>query len=325
MNRKPDINLMLAGSTQISLIPGITSAGKTPELTFLTPALDSEILVEGECKSLDVPPMTPDGLPTPSLISKACLEISGIETLVVDGGMGIKPQCTYLHTGLEPARDGRKEPALPQASLAVSTGRYLGKLLLKHGRSVMISESIPGGTTTAQAVLSLLGIDIKTSSSFQINPSGLKDKVIGEMIDRHGIQNDPLKSISRVGDYTQEIALGVLSENEDSRIILSGGTQMAAIYYIASMLKLPMDNVEVWTTKQIMTDSRITMEYLVDPDHLKFSRTDMRKSRFDGIRRFEDGYVKEGAGMGGSMVLAEMEANSDRIIDSIDNIYKSFM
>ncbi|MCL4320784.1 MAG: nicotinate-nucleotide--dimethylbenzimidazole phosphoribosyltransferase [Candidatus Thermoplasmatota archaeon] len=325
MNRKPDINLIIAGNTQISLIPGITSAGQTPDLTFLTPALDSEILVEGECKSLDVPPMTPDGLPTPSLIARACLDISGLETLVVDGGMGIKPKCAYLHTHLNPARDGRKEMALPQASLAVSTGRYIGKTLLKNGRSIMISESIPGGTTTAQSVLSLLGLDIKTSSSFRINPTNLKSDVIEEMIQRHGIQNDPLKSISRVGDYTQEIALGIISENEDSKIVLSGGTQMATIYYIASSMKLPVDNLEVWTTKQVMKDSRKTMEYLVDPDHLRFSRTDLTKSRFDGIRRFEDGYVKEGAGMGGSMVLAEMEASTERIIKSIDDVYESFM
>ena len=54
------------------------------------------------------------------------------------------------------------------------------------------------------------------------NPSGV---IGGTSRDLHS----PSTSISesRVGDYTQEIALGIISENEDSKIVLSGGTQMA--------------------------------------------------------------------------------------------------
>ena len=325
MDKKPVLNLLISGSTYISTIPGVTSAGATPDLTLLTPALDSEILVEGQCKSLNVPPMTPEGLPTPSLVAKACLDLSDVSTMVVDAGMGVKPQCNYLHSGLKVALDGRYGFALPHAHDAVATGRYIAKSILKNVNSVMISESIPGGTTTAQAVLSLLGEKIETSSSFKDNPLTLKKEIISDIVKRHGIQNDPLKAVSRGGDYTQEVILGLLSENEGSEVILSGGTQMGTIYYIASMLKLPLENVEVWTSRQIKASSEKTMKFLVDKDHLKFSHTDFGKSRFEGIRKFEEGFVKEGAGMGGSLVLAESGNSGERIMNSIDHIYESFM
>ena len=44
MSSKDILFILLAGTTEVSKIPGISAAGETPELTALTPVLDSEII-----------------------------------------------------------------------------------------------------------------------------------------------------------------------------------------------------------------------------------------------------------------------------------------
>jgi len=62
--------VLVIGTTDVSLVPGITLAGATPELTHFTPAADAEYLLTGETRSLRGVPITPSGLPTPALISR---------------------------------------------------------------------------------------------------------------------------------------------------------------------------------------------------------------------------------------------------------------
>ena len=154
MNRKsPEINLLLCGSTEVSRITGISAAGANPDLTFLTPALDAELIDTGKCISMELPPMTPEGIPSPALITRVCSQITGIKTLAVNAGMKIKPKSTFIETGLEPAKDGSKEKALPQYDIAWKAGQKIGEMLEGRFDSVMISESIPGGTSTALSVM----------------------------------------------------------------------------------------------------------------------------------------------------------------------------
>ena len=64
--------------TETAEIPGITVAGTDPDFLKFTPPADAEFLHYGFCKSIDVIPMTPDGKPTPALLTKAALE-SGMQ------------------------------------------------------------------------------------------------------------------------------------------------------------------------------------------------------------------------------------------------------
>ena len=56
--------------TETSQIPGITFAGANPDLIKYTPAADSEFLYHGKCFSISGVPATPDGIPTPALLTR---------------------------------------------------------------------------------------------------------------------------------------------------------------------------------------------------------------------------------------------------------------
>ena len=56
--------------TETCEIPGITIAGADQEAIKYTPAADAEFLHYGFCKSIDKIPMTPDGKPTPAILTK---------------------------------------------------------------------------------------------------------------------------------------------------------------------------------------------------------------------------------------------------------------
>ena len=64
-----------------------------------------------------------------------------------------------------------------QVSHAVDYGRILGRSLASLTDCLIIGESIPGGTTTALAVLKAFGFDAKVSSSIPENPVELKNQI----------------------------------------------------------------------------------------------------------------------------------------------------
>lgn len=53
--------VLVIGTTDVSLIPGITVAGATPELTMFTPAADAEYLITGACRVIRGVPVTLTG------------------------------------------------------------------------------------------------------------------------------------------------------------------------------------------------------------------------------------------------------------------------
>ena len=67
---------LVTSYTETCEIPGITVAGADADFVKFTPAADAEYLHYGYCKSIDMMPMTPDGKPTPALLTKAALELS---------------------------------------------------------------------------------------------------------------------------------------------------------------------------------------------------------------------------------------------------------
>ena len=79
--------------------------------------------------SYDVVPMTEEGIPTPSIITRGANEISGIDTMIIDSGFVQDPAIPFIKTGLGAARDGSKEKALPGYESALAYGSYLGALI----------------------------------------------------------------------------------------------------------------------------------------------------------------------------------------------------
>jgi len=314
-NKDNTIFVLLAGTTEVSLVPGISSAGASPELTALTPTVDSEIVMRGKCYSLGVPPMTPEGIPTPAIVSWACLSSLKIPVLIVDTGMKIYPMVPYLYSNLGQAVDPRKGDALPKLDESFELGRYLAQILDGNYENIILAETIPGGTTTAYFVLNQIGFDLKTSSSLSVDPSDAKALLLSEAVKSRGRPVDDKDAIRKYGDYMLATATSMALETKRSRIILAGGTQMVVVYVLARKMGATSD-LYLGTTKWVYGHRTETIS-LIPENKLIVSNPDFNVFREEGLRLYEKGNVREGVGMGACLSLFKASGYSD------DSLYRS--
>ncbi len=324
--KQPGINVLFCGSTDVSRLNPVSSAGKDQNSTFITPAVDAEIILEGKTLSTNDPPMTPDGIPTPSIITRSALQLMDIPTMVVNAGLKYKPETPFFETGLRPALAGNIKTALPDVKQAIKCGVHLNRLLKDIHDPYMLSESVPGGTTTAQIAMSLWGKEFVSSSSMKINPTELKSKIVLDALSIHGVQSDPLKAITCGGDYMQALLLAFLSSKDDDHTVyLAGGTQMAVIWYMALELGFKMDNVYLCTTDLVMKGSGEQIRNIVSDDHILVSRLNYNLSTHKGIRLYAEDNVREGAGLGCSTYFAIQNFGMDKLMASVDQFYSTFI
>ena len=224
--------------TETCEIPGITFAGADKDSIKYTSPADAEYLYYGNCKTIDKIPMTPDGKPTPALLTKTALESSSISHVVINAGSKISPQLPFIQTGLTPGKNISVNPAMTdsQVAQAVNYGRIIGRTLASITDCLIIGESIPGGTTTALAVMKALGFKAKVSSSIPNNPVILKNQIANMALERLDSEN-PYDVIAKVGDPMIPFVTGMLSSaSEINPVLLAGGTQMAAVLAFASKI-----------------------------------------------------------------------------------------
>ena len=328
------------GSTETSLIEGITVAGASPQLTLYTPAADVEYLLLGRCKCMESIPITPEGIPTPALITRAALRLVDAPALVVDGGSYVKPSVPHVDVGGGPGRNIRAGLAIDYERVLESYRRSvaLGRELSKLCDYLVIGESVPAGTTTALAVLTALGVDAKNkvSSAMPNNPHGLKIKVAEEALMKAGLapssSNDPFEVVSRVGDPMMPCFAGlVVGAVDRAPVIMAGGTQMAAVAAVIKFLREDaLDNVVVGTTRWIIEDRSSDLRGLISQVAevpIAAAVLDFSRSSIEGLRFYERGYVKEGVGAGGSSIAAMIASgglvDSSRILSKVEEDYAS--
>ncbi len=242
--------------TETCEISGITIAGTDQDSVKYTPAADAEYLHYGFCKCIDKIPMTPDGKPSPALLTKVALESASIPHLIINAGSKIKPQLPYFHLDLEPGKNIAEFPALESSSVlkAIDYGRIIGRTLASLTNCLLIGESIPGGTTTALGVLRGLGLDAKVSSSIPENPVDLKNSVVTQATKRFD-SNDPFVIVSNLGDPMIPVVAGMLSSaSEITNVLLSGGTQMGAVLAFSKKIGFNENNTAIGTTCYITND-----------------------------------------------------------------------
>src|SRR5581483_5047162 len=308
--------------TAASEIPGLTVAGANPELVKYTSPADSEFLYYGHCKCINAVPATPDGKPTPALITRAALQLAEIPFLIVDAGAKVKPSIPYVSFGLEPGRNITKENAMDMQSVrqAFDHGMLLGKQLAQLSDLVVVGESIPGGTTTTLAVLGALGIDarFKVSSSMPENPHDLKNKVVASAMERAGVTfgsiSSPFEAIATFGDPMMPSVAGVAHGALDrgSRVMLAGGTQMSAIVTILKRLGKPLKGLCIGTTSYVAKDPSSDLKGLVGmaAGQVPVLSCDLYLggSSKPGLQAFAKGFVKEGVGAGGASIAAMLKS-----------------
>jgi uncharacterized protein (TIGR00303 family) len=325
---KKPLFICTIATTETAKIAGISAAGKYPEFTDYTPPADAELILTGKCKSISGVPVTPDGIPTPALITMSALRLADIPVIVASGGLKIEPQIPFLDLGGSPGRDIRTGNAVDNVAEVFARAELAGAQLAKTADYIVIGESIPGGTTTALGVLSAMGIDAegKVSSSMPENPHALKcNSVSAGLIaagERFGsLAENPVRAISCVGDPMMPAFAGLLSgAAEEVPVLMSGGTQMTAI--LAAVNSLNPDvlcNVAIGTTSWVVNDTysdiKGIVSQIVDIPILA-ADLDFGSSKYDGLKAYEKGIVKEGVGAGGAAIAA-MAATSGAVTKSM--------
>jgi uncharacterized protein (TIGR00303 family) len=328
-------------------IPGITVAGANlVSLKYTSPA-DAEFLHYGHCKCIDRVPVTPDGKPTPAIITRAALRLSNIPFFVVDSGSKIKPSIPHISFDIPSGKNIQFGNALDidKVNQAFEYGIILGKQLGRTSSMVVIGESIPGGTTTALGVLTALGIDAKnkTSSSMPQNPHDLKNRTVSKGLKKANIsfgslRNDPLRAVSFLGDPMMPAVAGMVDGvlsfgSGDSHVMLAGGTQMAAILAILKSLGRPLERISVGTTVYVAEDSSSNLTNLIKTisSEIGIYKIDLQlaHSSHRGLRAFARGFVKEGVGAGGLSIVAILKSNGQidgrSLLRAVEQEYDTIM
>lgn len=315
--------------TETCEIPGITIAGADQNSLKYTPAADAEFLHYGFCKSIDKIPMTPDGKPSPALLTKVALETASIPHVIINAGSKIKPQLPYFQIDLDSGKNISEFPALDNSLVlrAVDYGRIVGRTLASLTNCLLIGESIPGGTTTALAVMRGLGLDAKVSSSMPNNPVDLKNTVVEKALARFD-SDDPFVIVSNLGDPMIPFVAGMLSSSSEiTNVLLAGGTQMAAVLAFAKKIGFNENNTAIGTTCYITNDqttnfSKIVAEVADIP--ILSVNPKLDNSKFEGLRAYSEGFAKEGVGAGGSIIasILKIGINSQTLLESIEKEYQ---
>ena len=328
IEQKKFIFSLVISYTATSEIPGITMAGENPDLIKFTGPADAEFIHYGYCKSISVIPMTPDGKPSPALLTKTALEAASIPSIVINAGSKVSPKLPFIDMALDFGKNIGKEPALSvnEVGKAVEYGRIIGRFLGASADCVVVGESIPGGTTTALGVLEGFGIKGFVSSSMPHNPVAIKTQTVQDALKR--LQSkDPFEIISQLGDPMIPTVAGIVSTaSEISRVILAGGTQMAGVLAFAKSIGFEGKNTVLGTTSYVAKDNSAnlleTVSQIMDIPILVV-KLKLAESKYSGLRSYEEGFVKEGAGAGGASIACMLKTgiNASALLDLTEKEY----
>lgn len=308
--RQPDRCVVVGGSTRTAAIDGISAAGATATQRRETPAADLEILVFGRPTPDRTVPVSPTGTPTPAVVTRAVAVETGLSVLAVDAGLATDTLAPTLDVGAEPGADIRAETAVPDAETYWERAAAIGRSLPVE--SILLGETIPGGTTTALGVLAALGERRAVSSSLPDNPTTIKAETVETGLAASGLPpgdaaGDPRRALRYMGDpvlaTVAGLARGALATGVD--VTLAGGTQLAAA---AALLR--HDGVaaplRLATTSYVADDETAAMADLAADLDLSLVVTDPGFDRLghDGLAAYAEGVAKEGVAMGGALAVA---------------------
>ena len=331
--------LVIAG-TDTSQIKGISAAGINSKARRKTALADAEFLLYGPSADHKYKlPFLNAGV-TPALISYVCSKLICATPIVIPIGIKEKPYFNYL----------KVENLLVGPAKCLTTGDAMNKKRvlrlyrkgLEIGKStnqpLFISESVPGGTTTAQAVMEAFGLNVKNliGSSLLNAPRTLKKKVIQAGLLKANLNNkfDSIDVIASVGDPFQAFAMGLLigARLAKQSVVLSGGSQMLAVILLAlEFIKSNekqefIDFIFIATTGWLVTDNSlsdlvdlITKKHKVNIIGLA-SPLNFKSSKYKELMDYELGYVKEGVGAGGMSIFAYLKGFSNKEIVSMCQI-----
>lgn len=329
------IFVCVLGFTETALIPGISAAGLTPEDRMYTACADAEFLYHGASRNPEypLPPLTAGA--SPVVISRAVVEELNLPVYIFNAGLIKAPPLTISAIELSGTH-----------ALCVSSGNAIKLSVVRHlfqqglewgeklgrkaslgkdysnQRYLILSECVVGGTTTALAILTALGINAagKVNSSHPVCNHTQKLAVVQTGLERMGkISDDPLEVVASVGDPMQVVVAGMaIAASRFCGVMLAGGTQMLAVYALSRAcanfysLEWQPDQIVVGTTRWVASDTSgatIELASLIGDVPLIATQLNLTNSRYEQLRVYEKGFVKEGVGAGAACIAAYLYQN----------------
>jgi len=324
---KRPLFLCVLSNTDTGKIAGLSAAGASPELTDYTPSADAELVELNKIVTIPEVPNSPEGATTPATVTRAALTLSGIPPLFVTSGLRQKPIVPYIDMNGSAGRDIRFETAVPNAADIMNRAELMGKKIATLSDCVFIGESIAGGTTTAMAVMQALGYPGKVSSSLYSNPLEQKQEVIDQAMERcdasfGSMKSDPIRALRELGDPMIPCTLGLMKGLQRTKVVLAGGTQMAAVLCVAHALGLDGD-VSIATTKYVIEDKSANFKKVVEELGRDWYMADpgLEKSTIPALQCYAKGSAKEGVGAGGSILAASLfGVTQQQIVEEADRV-----
>ncbi|WP_269622470.1 nicotinate-nucleotide--dimethylbenzimidazole phosphoribosyltransferase [Prochlorococcus marinus] len=351
-----DINsLLVLANSKTAEIKGISAAGSTKESRRYTAAADAELLLLGPSAQRKWPlPPLPAGV-SPALISHVAANLLEVKTLVLSVGLSQVPSCPYL--AVDGASVGPSECLTTGKAMNINRVDTLWRKGLEMGlrmcKPLLISECVPGGTTTALAVLTGLGVSVDDliSSSSRTPPTGLKKKLVAKGLNSAGlgIHPAPKDLLAAVGDPFQPFAVGLLlgAREAEQPVLLGGGGQMVAVLATAlasmddSLRDKFVEGISIATTAWLANESfssfqtpsafstlieRIEGFFEVSLLGLSCGLRFCRSSK-KVLRDYEHGFVKEGVGAGAFTLLAQLNGFTcqkllEECEEAVDSLYR---
>ncbi|GAA5818906.1 MAG: TIGR00303 family protein [Methanobrevibacter sp. CfCl-M3] len=303
-------------TTATCKIQNISGAGANTELMVYTPAGDCELMIHGELLCCDIPPQTVSNgasAPTPAMISKGMIELTSMPFLIANAGCEVNPDVPYIQINDKAGEDIRTGLAVDNPEKIFENSKIIAKEISKTCDYLVVGESIPAGTTTALGVLTALGYDanFKVSGSSPENPHELKKDTVYEGISKSDIKIGKFNSFEAVrvvGDPMIPTVAGMALGSEKP-VILAGGTQMAAVCAFIKNLVPDYDfsKICLGTTTYVARDETADLIDLISQiGEITINVVDpyFEKSKNKGLNNYLKGFVKEGAGAGGTMLTA---------------------
>ncbi|MCD6084166.1 MAG: TIGR00303 family protein [Desulfurococcales archaeon] len=331
---------VVLSSTKVSEVPGITLASLRSVITIGgeslspmdLPTIEAEVALAGRPLTHNVLPISPVGAPSPAVIIGALCKMYGINLRLIAAGLKKKPKVQHMPLDIAPGGDIRKCEGVKNAKEVFKKASDLADAFSRYD-CVIIGESIPGGTTTAAAFLEALGYRAVggVSSTLPEAPKSIKESVISEALkclEKREV-GDVFDVLEVVGDpvipSVAGLAAGLLGRGV--RVILGGGTQMAAVLALLKEIGENISELSVVTTKWVAEDPSAGFAELIRglaPDSIiTYLSIDLSNSRHEGLRLYERGYVKEGFGLGAVLLTAYLRSGLDpeEYVVVIDNLY----
>ncbi len=309
------------GFTATGLLPQISAAGLTPRDRQLTALADGEFLARGVQNNYlyPLPPLQAGA--SPAVISRSIVATLDIPVTILNAGLPLAPSFPCVNLGGQPAQCLTTGQALPLAVVhhlweqGLAWGQAAAQTLAPTSYLV-IGECVVGGTTTALAVLTALGIAAagKVNSSHVLCNHQQKLAVVEQGLGQLPAAADPWQIVATLGDPMQIVVAGIaLAASNYGGVLLAGGTQMIATYALMQALadhtnyQYQPQQIVVGTTGWVAKDpsaDAVGLAQAICP--FLSAEINFGISTYPQLQMYEQGFVKEGVGAGGCAIAAAL-------------------